>query len=48
MGMWFWGAFGEKDQLIIEKISKEHKFDLEIVAKNYKDFIEKCQKDLQD
>lgn len=45
MGAWFFQAYGEKDTMIIEEIAKEHKVDVEIVAKYYKELIEKIKEE---
>lgn len=44
MGFWLLEAFGEKDQVLIEEIAKLHKLDVEVVAKEYKEMLEKCKK----
>lgn len=44
MGLWFFGAFGEKDEVLIEEIAKLHNLDVEVVKEAYKEMLEKCQK----
>lgn len=43
MGLFFLQAFGEKDRVLIEEIAKLHGFDVETVAKFYKELLEKCE-----
>lgn len=45
MGAWFFQSFGKKDTMIIEEIAKEHKVDVEVVAKHYKEMLDKIKKD---
>lgn len=45
MGMWLLQAYGKKDTMIIEEIAKEHKIDVEVVAKHYKEMLDKIKKD---
>ena len=44
MGVWFLQSYGKVDASIIEEIAKEHKLDVEDVAKAY----EKMIKELKD
>lgn len=45
MGFLWLQAYGEKDTMIIEEIAKEHKADLKVVAKYYKEMLEKIEKE---
>ena len=45
MGFYFFQSFGKKDTMIIEEIAKEHKVDVEVVAKHYKEMLDKIKKD---
>lgn len=47
MGVWFLGAFGEKDKVLIEEIAKLHKVDVEVVEKFYKKMLEDVKATLQ-
>ena len=47
MGVWFLGAFGEKDKVLIEEIAKLHKADVETVEKFYKEMLENVKATLQ-
>lgn len=45
MGAWFLQSFGKLDTMIIEEIAKEHKVKVEVVAKYYKEMLDKIEKD---
>ena len=48
MGLWFFQSYGEKDTMIVEEIAKEHKVSVEIVAKHYKEMLEKIKNEIKD
>ena len=48
MGLFFLGAFGEKDTMIIEEIAKAHKVEVEVVAKYYKEMLEKLEHEIKE
>lgn len=47
MGFWFLESFGNKDTMIVEEIAKEHKVDVKIVEKHYKEMLEKIAHDIK-
>lgn len=44
MGFLLLQAFGEKDQVLIEEIAKLHDLEVQVVAEQYKEMLEKCEK----
>lgn len=48
MGVFFWGAWGEKDTAICEEIAKLHKVELDIVIKHYKKMLEVIKDEIKD
>ena len=44
MGFLLFQAFGEKDQVLIEEIAKLHDLEVQVVAEQYKEMLEKCEK----
>lgn len=44
MGFLLLQAFGEKDQVLIEEIAKLHDLEVQVVAEQYKEMLEKCKK----
>lgn len=48
MGLWLWGAFGEKDAMIIEEISKLYGVAVQEVAKHYKEMVDKIKDEVKD
>lgn len=48
MGFFFFQAYGEKDTAIVEEIAKLHKVDVEVVAKHYKEMLEKIKNEVKD
>lgn len=47
MGLFFLESWGEVDTMIIEEIVKEHKADVEVVAKFYKEMLEKIKNEVK-
>lgn len=47
MGLFFLGAFGDKDKMIIEEIAKLHKLEIEVVEKHYKEMLEKIKNEAE-
>lgn len=47
MGLFFLGAFGDKDKMIIEEIAKLHKLDVELVEKHYKEMLENIENEVK-
>lgn len=46
MGLFFLQSFGDKDTMIVEEIAKEHKVDVKIVEKHYKEMLEKIHNEV--
>lgn len=45
MGLFLLQAWGDKDTMIIEEISSEHKFNAKLVAKHYKIMLDNIAKE---
>lgn len=48
MGIWLLQSFGEFDTQVCEEIAKEHKVDIKVVLKHYKEFIENIKNEKED
>lgn len=48
MGVFFLGAWGDKDTAICEEIAKLHKLDLEVVEKHYKEMLKAIKDEIKD
>lgn len=48
MGLLWLEIFGEKDTAICEEIAKEHKVDIEVVEKYYKEMLEKIKNEIKE